>query len=106
AFLPWSSLSLFLGLTAMVIEHGIPKFRTLGGGLLLVYTGVLLLSSFAAVNTSASIAGWSLYFNWVLLFLLITNVTTTEKRYFIFMLAFFLYCLKMSQHGFRVWVGN
>src|SRR5690606_13709960 len=49
-------------------------------------------------------AKWELYFSWVLIYLLITNIITTEKRFFIFSLAFLLYSFKMSQHGFRSWM--
>ncbi len=46
---------------------------------------------------------WELFYSWILIYLLITNTITTEKRFFVFLLAFLLYSFKMSQHGFRVW---
>lgn len=106
AVLPWSSLSLVGATVAMMVEGRMPRFRTPAGGLLVVFTAVLVASSIFALDPAAAYAGWIVYFNWVLLFILITNIITTEKRFFIFMLAFFLYCFKMSQHGFQAWVGS
>lgn len=101
--LPWAQLALIGALLSLVAEGRMPQLRTLGGGLLLVFTIVLVLSSVFAIRPSESFKGWELWFSWVLIFILITNTTTTERRFFIFALAFLLYSFKMSQHGFRSW---
>lgn len=101
--LPWTQASILLSLGALVLEGKLPRFRTIGAGLLLVFSAVVFLSSVTAVFPSIAMSQWELYFSWVLIFLLITNIVTTEKRFFVFMLAFLLYSFKMSQHAFRSW---
>jgi O-antigen ligase len=91
---------------ALLWEGKAPKLPTTIGPLLGLFTLVLLASSVMAINPQAARAGWSVYFNWIVLYVLITNIVTTEKRFFVFMSAFLLWSLKMSQHGFRSWVGN
>lgn len=104
--LPYGLAAVAGTMIAMFIEGKLPNVRTAAGIALVVYSGILVISSFAALNPAQSFAGWQLYFSWVLIFLMITNIITTEKRFFIFMLAFLLYSFKMSQHGFRTWLGN
>jgi len=104
--LPWAETALILAVAAVLVEGKLPRVRTAVGGLLLVYSVIVLLSSFTAIYPSASVAGWKLYFSWVLIFFVITATVTTEKHLFIFMLAFLLYSFKMSQHGFRTWLSN
>jgi hypothetical protein len=48
----------------------------------------------------------SLYFSWVLVYGLITNIISNEDRFLVFMLAFLLYSTKMSQHGAQSFVGR
>ena len=104
--LPYGELTIIATLIAMFLEGKLPNIRTIAGVALVAYSVVLVLSSFAAVSPSQAIKGWPLYFSWVLVYLMITNIVTTEKRFFVFMLAFLLYSFKMSQHGFRTWMGN
>jgi len=104
--LPWGLLAIAGTLVAMLVEGKLPRFRTIAGGALVVYSGVLILSSIMAVNPTQARAGWELYFSWVLIYLMITNIVTTEKRCFVFFLAFMLYSFKMSQHGVQTWVTN
>ncbi len=106
AILPWSMIAILLAAAAMILEGRLPHLRTTAGPLLVVFTGVLVLSSLNAINPDMSYAKWVVYFNWVLLYLIITRVVDTEKRFFVFMLAFLLYSFKMSQHGFQAWVGG
>src|SRR5690606_34011729 len=102
--LPWALLTIVLTVAAFFIEGKTMRLSTGAGALLMVYTVVLVLSSVMAVRPEAAYAKWELYFSWVLIYLLITNIITTEKRFFIFSLAFLLYSFKMSQHGFRSWL--
>jgi O-antigen ligase len=57
-----------------------------------------------AYSRDFSFARLPLFLTWVLIYFLITNIVVTEKRFFVFMLSFLLYNLKMSQHGTLSWV--
>lgn len=104
--LPWGLLIVLLTLGALLLEGTPPKLRTAAGPVLVIYSIVVILSSFTAIYPAVSFAQWELYFSWVLIYVLITNTVTTEKRFFVFMLAFLLYSFKMSQHGFRSWAAS
>ena len=106
AIAPWSQLTLLGALAASLIEGKLLKFRTAGGIMLVVFSLVLLASCVTALDPGQAYAKLPVYITWVLVFLLITNVVTSEQRFFIFMLAFLLYCLKMSQHAVQAWVTN
>lgn len=103
AVVPFGMGSLLLAAVAMLTEGTPPRLRTPAGVLLVAFSAVLVVSSLGAINPDASFERWGVYFSWVLVYLLVTNIVTTEKRFFVFMLAFLLYSVKMSQHGFRTW---
>lgn len=104
--LPWAQLVLLASLGAVILEGRFPRPRTHAGAWLMVFSVIVVLSSVFAVRPQVAYAAWELYFSWVLIFLLITNTITTEKRFFIFSLAYLLYSFKMSQHGFTSWAGR
>lgn len=104
--LPWGLTAIALSLVLFVLEGRTPRLRTVAGPLLMVFCAVLVVSSFMALNPSVSFEGWELFFTWILIYVLITNIVTTEQRFFVFILAFLLYSFKMSQHGFRTWMMN
>jgi O-antigen ligase len=62
-----------------------------------------LVSSFLAYNSAYSFDKFSIIFLWVLMFFLITSIVTTERRLFLFVIAYLLSNLKMSQFGFFTW---
>lgn len=102
--LPWGLTFLVLALVTAAMEGKLARFPTPISALIGFYTLALVASSFTAYSTEASFAKFSVYLNWMLVFVLITNVVTTERRFFVFMLAFLLYSFKMSQHGARSWI--
>ncbi|HEV2149933.1 MAG TPA: O-antigen ligase family protein [Longimicrobiaceae bacterium] len=103
--LPWAQSLLILAVLTALLEGKLARFPTIISALLGFYTLVLVASSVTAYSTEASFAGYSVYVNWIVVFILITNVVTTERRFFVFMLAFLLYSFKMSQHGARSWMS-
>jgi O-antigen ligase len=102
---PWGELAIYGSLAALLFEGGIPRLRGTLAWLYLLFVAVVLASSFAAVRPSDSWEMISLPLSWFLIFLLITNIVTTERRWLVFMLSFLLYSFKMSQHGFRTWAS-
>lgn len=105
--LPWGLSALALTLGAVLLEGRLLKRPpTVADLWLLVFTMVLIISSLTAVFPGTAYEGWELYFSWVLVYVLITSTVTTEKRFFVVMLAFLLYSFKMSQHGFRTWAAR
>ena len=104
---PYTLIAIILGTVALVLEHG--KILLRGPEILLgVFSCVVLASSAAAVYPSISFAydNISLYFSWVLIYILIANVVVTEERFLIFMAAFLVYSFKMSQHATVSWAKD
>ncbi len=102
--LPWGQTTLILATIVLLFEGKLPRLHTIAGPLLLAFSVIVLLSAITAYSPAASYAQFQLYYSWVLIYLLITNIINTEKRFFVLMLAFLLYSFKMSQHGFQGWV--
>jgi O-antigen ligase len=73
----------------------------------LLFTGVVLASSALAYDPGYSFkfVNISLYLSWLLVYYAISTSINTEEKFFVLMLAFLLYNLKMSQHVVKVWVS-
>jgi O-antigen ligase len=74
--------------------------------LLGIFSLIVLASSFLAISPDASFAELSLYFSWLLIYLLISNSADSEERFLLFALTFILYSFKMAQHGTRSWASE
>jgi putative inorganic carbon (hco3(-)) transporter len=70
-----------------------------GSVLMLVFTGVILASSFAAYNPSVSWDGMREWMSWVLIFFLIANIVDTQAKFIVFALIWMLCHYYMSQGG-------
>lgn len=103
---PWASWILYLCLAAFFLEGNRFRPLNLADGALIFYTLVVLVTSFTAWSPAASRDGWVIWFSWMVVYWLITNILDTEEKFFLFLLAYFLFNLKMSQHGGRMWVSS
>ncbi len=102
---PWAKMTILLSLGALLLEGKGFRLRTLADGMLCGFSLVLVLSSILAWRPQSSYDALPDFFSWVLIYLLIANIVTTERRFLIFMLAFLLYSFKMSQHATRDWAA-
>lgn len=102
--LPWAQLTL-LACTAAAVLEGKIRFSVPLAGLLGAFGVVVLLSVFAAYDVSAVFARPDLFVNWLLVFFLTVSIVDDEERFFVFVLLYFLWNLKMSQHAARSWAG-
>jgi O-antigen ligase len=103
---PYALIAIILALVAFLIERRTFRFQ-MPERLLTIFTLVVLASSVTAFEPSISFSykNLSLYFGWVIIYLLIANSLDTEERFFLFVLFFLLYSFKMSQFGTRSWAG-
>jgi O-antigen ligase len=99
--LPWTWGFIWLALASFIWEGFRLRRLYTADMMLALFSAAILLSSYLAVFPQQSFDELSLFFTWVLIYLLITNIVSTEQRFLIFMLAFMLYSAKMSQHGAR-----
>jgi len=103
--LPWGQVAILGCLAALILEGRIPRPRGWLSGLYTVFVIVVLASSVMAVRPSESWRMIEVPLSWFLIYLLIINIVTTERRWLVFLLSFLLYSFKMSQHGFRTWAS-
>jgi len=101
---PYTQTVLIASAVAWLIE-GLPLRKwTMGDTFIALYSLAVLTSTFSSYYPSDGMGRWDYYFPWVLVFILITNLVTTRGRIFIFIGAFLLWSLKMSQHATRSWM--
>lgn len=101
--LPWSRIAL-LGALVLCAVEGRYRFtaRTLWAAVL-VMTTVVVLSSVSAYSPRASWMAKDLWTNWLLLMLIVGAGIRSKKELVLFLFAFGLWNLKMTQHGVRGW---
>lgn len=103
-FFPWTQAAILVALVGAVMGSVRFRLATPIDHLLSVFSGVVLLSCLTAQWPEVSLGKVGpIYFTWVLIYLLISNIVTTERRFIVFILGFLLYSFKMSQHGTRSW---
>jgi putative inorganic carbon (HCO3(-)) transporter len=102
--LPFLRLSLIVAIIAAFTD----PFARLRGGWLAALTVFFLLhcvvSASFAYDSSYSWDKFSIVGLWVLVFLLISAIVSTERRVFLFFVFFVIANFKMSQFGFFSWV--
>jgi O-antigen ligase len=101
--LPWAFLSIVLCAAAFVVERRSWRFTTPADGLLALFSLVILAASAVAYYPAISFAALPLFLSWLLIYILISGIVTTEQRFLVFILSFFLYNVKMSLHATRSW---
>ncbi len=99
----WALMSLAAATLAYLTEGMRIQSRTMINWLLAAFALIVVMSSVLATFPSASYASFNVFANWVIAFFLIANTASTERRWFVFIVLYMLWCLKMSQHGFMVW---
>ena len=102
--LPWGQLALIVATVATLLEPGVKRPLLAVDGWLAAFSAVLLASMMTAYFPAESRAELPIYVNWIVLYYLMTRIVSTERRYFLFLLLFFLWSLKMSQSGTRTFV--
>jgi len=104
--LPWAQVTLIGAGVAAFFEGKLFKRWDSSELVLLIFTAILIASSFAAVYPEEAFSRLKDYLLWVLIFFLITRAIDSEARFFFFYVLFLLFSLKMSQHATRSWIGN
>jgi O-antigen ligase len=103
--LPWGQV--IIGLTTITMLAGGAGFRRYSPAdtALGIYAVIVLLSSATAYIPMESVRNYIFFFSWVLVYVLISNIVVTEKRFIIFMLAFLLYNAQMAFGAMKQWAS-
>jgi putative inorganic carbon (HCO3(-)) transporter len=103
--MPLASISVLLCGAALLLEGRRPHRPTFVDGLLVFFTLVILASSAVGFLPADSFAEFlPLYFGWIIAYVLITTTVDNDRKFVIFMVLYFLWSFKMSQHGTRSFV--
>ena len=105
--LPWAQLTIISTFFAYLFQRG-KKESLLDPMTMLFVIFVLhvLVSSWLAYSPNTSFENINVIISWILIYGLIISIVNTERRFVIFLALFFLFNFKMSQHGFRAWMGR
>ncbi len=106
-FLPWTQITILIGLFAVLSEigrRGLVKSPT--NAQILVYTAIVCASVVTAYSPAWSLSRWDIYLPWVVIYFFIVNAVVGRVRFLLFLILFLLCSFKMSQHGFRTWMGS
>ena len=104
--LPFAQTALLITLALMFREGIQHRARNVETIWISLFSITIILSSAFAYSPTTSFSKLDDFFVWLLVYYLIISIINTEKRFFVFLLGFILYSFKMSQHGFRSFVGR
>jgi len=100
---PFAQMTIAMTILALPFEKGIKLTWDLTTTLLMFFLGIILLSCASATYPDISWARISEVYIWVVVYLIITNLVTTERRLLIILAIFLIASFKLSFGGARVW---
>lgn len=105
---PWSLITLILAATFYLVQPEKNKQKEIyfTTPLFFAFTIHALLSGWLAYSQDEAFKNIDIILSWLIVYFLIISIVNTERRFLIFLMLFFLFNLKMSQHGFKTWVGR
>jgi O-antigen ligase len=105
AIFPWASFSIAACFASFLVEGNWFRVKSPANVGMAIYSAVVLASSAFGYSPSHSFHQMPLYFSWAVIYILIANISSFEKRFFVFFLSFLLYNLKMSLFAVRSWAS-
>jgi putative inorganic carbon (hco3(-)) transporter len=103
--MPFAFWTIILCALAFTLEGLKLRRLTTLDGMLLGFTLIVVASSLSAYWPSWSFQRiMEVYLGWVIIYFLISNTVDNEKKFLVFMLLYFVWCLKMSQFGTRAMI--
>jgi putative inorganic carbon (HCO3(-)) transporter len=104
---PVGQFTLLFALAAHVLGGKWLELRSPGTWLLIAFTAVIVASSMTAFDSVASFREFErVWVTWVVIYLLIVSVVSTEERLFVFAGLWMAFHYYMSQGGVRQWAGR
>jgi hypothetical protein len=99
----WARTFILLALVGWAFD---PKRQVVWTGIssgIFGFLGIIVLASATAYWPEISWGEFTGFFNWVVIFFVLTQVVTTRVRFYILLLIFLLASFKLSQYGARTW---
>jgi O-antigen ligase len=104
--IPWAQTAMLFTLGAVFYDRSVKWVGNVENKLFVVFAFIIILSSFLAFKPVLSWNNRNIMLGWLLVYFLVITIVNTEKRFILFVLAYLIFNLKMSQHGFFSWAGR
>ena len=101
--IPWAQVFLIAAVAGKFAESGLRWVSNPANKWLTLFFLIILLSSATAVFPEESWLHINDYLTWYVIYFLIVNIVTTEKRLLIFIAIFLIASFKLSFFGARAW---
>lgn len=102
-FLPWAQLFVLLALVGWFFDKNKKWVSSPINKLLILYFGVILISSYTGYFPGMSEAQLANFYTWMIIYFLIINIVNTPKRLLIFLFIFLLASFKISLSLAQTW---
>ena len=102
-FLPWGKVALLLAMVGLLLEKKARFVSDPANLLMTMFLLTLVASSTLAVYPDISWDHWFNFFGWYVIYFLVVNILTNERRFVIFLVLFLLASFKLSFFGARTW---
>jgi O-antigen ligase len=104
--IPWAQISLLITLITVFSDRSVKWVSNIENKLFFLFAVIIILSGIFAYIPKLSWQDKNIMLGWFLVYFLVINIINSEKRLFLFTLAYLLFSFKMSQHGFLSWAGR
>lgn len=102
-FLPWGQLFILGALVGVFVDPHKQMAKDQATFWIVALLVVILISANIAYFPTWSFNHLDYYYTWVVIYFLIASIVTTEKRFFLFLMLFFLASFKLSAFGAKTW---
>ena len=102
-FLPWAQIFIMLSALGWILDGQKQWVSNPANKWMLLFFIVILASSYLGFRPDISFNHLANFYTWLIIYFLIINIVTTEKRFIIFLLIIFAASFKMSLFGARTW---
>lgn len=103
---PWPQIFLILTLVTAILDKSVHWVSHIQNKLFVTFSIVITLSGYFAFDPWASWDYRNVMLTWFIVYFLVITIVNTERRLILFFLAYFLFNLKMAQHGVVSWVSR
>ena len=106
ALLPLLRFSLMGAIAGLFLDKTARLANSPFNWLICLFVLECVVSAWLAYDPAFAFSKFNIVTTWMIVFFLISSIVNTERRLFLFLLAYFLANFKMSQFGFFSWVGR
>ena len=104
--IPWAQITIIIIGMRFLVENKEPIVSSVANKLLVIFVLVVIASSYFAIWPEKSWENINVMLSWFVIYFLLVNIINSEERFILFFVFFLLFSFKMSQHGFRTWMGR